>query len=526
MRPIPTETPTLVDLLARSRVVHAARPALTLRGREGRVSWTYAELGERADRFARLLGERGVAPGDRVLIWAANQPWWGAVFFGCQQAGAVAVPLDARGNADFTRRVADLTRASLLIAGDEQLKSLGDPPVPALRIGEFENLPPADSTEHSHRPSPDDLAEIVFTSGTTGDPKGVMISHRNLLANVASMDEHVTATADMRLLSVLPLSHLFEQGVGLFDLVRVGASATYVQTLQPSSIFEALQEERITAMLAVPQVLQLFYEGIEREVRRAGKERAWAILHKLAPYVPFGLRRHLFRTVHQRMGGHFDFFVVGGAYLDPSLARKWENMGVKVVQGYGLTECSPGVAATSLAERKLDSVGKPLSCNEVKLSDEGEILVRGPNISRGYWEHPSATEAAFADGWYRTGDIGQFDAEGYLYLKGRIKNIIVLGSGLNVYPEDVENALVQHPAVRDAVVVGLRKDDADVDVHAVLLLTDPAQAADAVKSANRRLASHQHISNWTIWPDEDFPRTPTLKAKRAPILERIGAATL
>jgi long-chain acyl-CoA synthetase len=519
---------TLLDLLERSRSRYAERQALVLHGRDDRVCWTYADLAGHVDRFAAFIGERGVRPGDRVLLWAASQPWWAAVFFGCLKAGAVVVPLDARGAGDFTRRVADITRASLLVAGPEQLKGFKESALPVVSMDSLRELEssPAVPVEPV-TVGEDDLVEIVFTSGTTGDPKGVMITHRNLISNVVSFEQYVPVLPHFKLLSVLPLSHLFEQATGLCYVLMFGVSAIYVRSLQPSAIFEALEAERITTMTVVPQILSLFYEGIEREVRRTGKESAWRILHRIAPRVPFSLRRHLFRAVHQRLGGHFEFFVSGGAYLDPALAQRWENMGIKVVQGYGLTECSPGVAGTTLARRKLDSVGKPLPCCEVRLSPDGEILVRGENVTSGYWDNPEATAAAFEDGWYRTGDIGEFDSEGNLYLKGRVKNIIVLANGLNVYPEDVENTLVQHPAVRDAVVIGLRRGDADVDVHAVLLMHEPAKAAEVVKDANRRLASHQHISGWTIWPDEDFPRTPTLKAKRAPIVERIGhAATL
>jgi long-chain acyl-CoA synthetase len=514
---------TLVDILERSRVMHAQRPALALRGRGGRVGWTYAELGRRADRFADLLAERGVGRGERVLIWAPNQPWWAAVFFGCLKLGAVAVPLDARGNAEFTRRVAELTRARLLVLGADQAGLLGESSAPSVRIESLESLigdPRAENTPFVE-PSPEDLAEIVFTSGTTGDPKGVMITHANLLSDVLSFDEHVMAVPSYRLLSVLPLSHLFEQSVGLCDALMAGASVTYVQTLQPSSIFEALVEEQITAMLAVPQVLSLFYAGIEREVRKQGKEGAWRIMHQVAPRLPFALRRHLFRTVHRRLGGKFEFFVVGGAFLDPALAAKWENMGVKVVQGYGTTECSPGVTATSLDRRRLDSVGRPLSCCEVRVADDGEVLVRGPNVTAGYWENPRATAESFEDGWYKTGDLGFFDDQGYLHLKGRKKNLIVLGNGMNVYPEDVENVLVKIDGVRDAVVVGLDRAEAEVDVHAVLLLEDASRAADVVKEANHLLASHQRIHSHTVWPEPDFPRTPTLKAKRGPIFEHV-----
>jgi long-chain acyl-CoA synthetase len=326
-----------------------------------------------------------------------------------------------------------------------------------------------------------------------------------------------------RLLSLLPLSHMFEQAVGLGAALSGGASVVYMGTLRPDTIFEALAAERVTTILAVPQVLQLFQTAIEREVRRSGRERVWRLLHAVAPYVPFDLRRRLFAPVHARLGGNFLFFVCGGAYLDPALARAWENIGIKVVQGYGATEASPAIAANSLAHRNLRSIGRPLSSNEVRLAPDGEIQVRGANVTPGYWEDPAATAAAFEGDWYCTGDLARQDAAGYLYLIGRKKNMIVLASGENVYPEDVETVLAQQPGVRDAVVLGLTRPDSEVEVHAVLVATDADAAAAAVKAANRRLGIPQRVRGTTLWPDEDFPRTLTLKARRPEIEARVRA---
>jgi long-chain acyl-CoA synthetase len=270
-------------------------------------------------------------------------------------------------------------------------------------------------------------------------------------------------------------------------------------------------------------VLQLFASAIEREARRSGRERIFRVLQAVAPAVPFPLRRRLFAPIHARLGGQFLFFVCGGAYLDPALAHTWEHMGVKVVQGYGATEASPAIAANSLAHRNLRSIGKPLSCNEVRLALDGEIQVRGPNVTPGYWEDPAATAAAFADGWYCTGDLARQDAAGYLYLIGRKNNMIVLASGENVYPEDIESLLLHEPGVRDSVVLGLTRPDGDVEVHAVLLANDADAAAAAVKAVNRHLAIHQRVRGMTLWPDDDFPRTLTLKARRPEIETRVRA---
>jgi len=453
-----------------------------------------------------------------VILWGPSQPIWGGVYYGCLLVGAIVVPLDFRSAPDFVARVVAKTRPKLQIVGPTQQPAST---VPAVR---FADLPPLDPTLPTPRPlaTPDDLAVVVFTSGTTGVPKGVMLTHRNIVSNVRAILEVVQSEPRYRLLSILPLSHMFEQTVGLNAVLSGGASLVYLGTLRPETIFEALGAERITCMLVVPQVLQLFMQAIEREVRRSGRERVWRWLHRVAPYLPLAARRRLFRPVHERLGGRLEWFASGGAYLDPRLWRKWENLGIKVINAYGTTEAAPAITANSLERRNPYSVGRPLSCNAVRIAEDQEILVRGPNITPGYWEDPAATAAAFRDGWYCTGDLGRLRA-GELYLIGRKKNLIVLPSGENVYPEDIENLLLQEPSITDAVVLGLPRPDGDIEVHAVLLTEAPQEALAAVKRVNRKLALHQRVRGTTIWPDADFPRTLTMKPRRDDILARLRA---
>ena len=221
------------------------------------------------------------------------------------------------------------------------------------------------------------------------------------------------------------------------------------------------------------------------------------------------------------MGGAFEFFVSGGAHLDPALARWWEALGFKVVQGYGMTEAAPVVACHTVEHRDPFSVGRPLSGVEVTVAEDGELLVRGENVTQGYWQNPQATAEAFEDGWYKTGDLGAFDRAGCLHLRGRKKNMIVLANGMNVYPEDVEHVLTQDPRLKDAVVLGKSRRQ-DVEVHAVLLGATAEDAPAIIKAANLRLQPHQQVRGHTLWPDEAFPMTPTLKVKRAEVAEAIG----
>jgi long-chain acyl-CoA synthetase len=517
------EDRTLVEMFQRLRVTHAERPAVVFRDQADRTVWTYADLGRNADAVANLLANRGIGKDEHVLIWAPNRPWWVATLLGCIQAGVVVVPLDVNGSAEFALQVADLMQARLIVAGPDQARLLGETSLPVVSIDDLPGQASSAPTTTTRPPiEPENLVEIVYTSGTTGHPRGVMVNHRNLLANINALPAHLRGDSSYHMLSVLPLSHVFEQTVGFWYVLFNGARVVYPRSIQASTIFEALAEEKITGMLVVPQVVGLFYRAIEREVQRSGREKAWNVLHRIAPWLPFGLRRYLFRTVHRRLGGAFRFFVSGGAGLQPELGQCWENMGVAVVQGYGLTECSPVVAATSLTHRPTGAVGKPLSCCEVRVAEDGEILVRGANVTSGYWQDPSATADAFNDGWYRTGDLGDLDRDGYLRLKGRKKNMIVLGNGMNVYPEDVEAVLMRNPIVREAVVLGVPRSDADVEVQAVFVLHEQADPASIVRDANRQLAAHQRIRIGTVWPEPDFPRTPTMKVKRGEVAEHFG----
>jgi long-chain acyl-CoA synthetase len=374
------------------------------------------------------------------------------------------------------------------------------------------------------RPTPDEVFELVFTSGTTGTPKGVMLTHDNVVASIESF-HRIVPPMDHRLVSLLPLSHLLEQAVGLYYALDVGADILYVRSRNPRVIFDALRDHRVTSMVVVPQVLDLFWSAIEREVAKRGRAASFARLRGIAARLPVAVRRLLFRSVHKQLGGHFRLFLSSGAFLPPALQAAWEDVGVTVLQGYGATETGTG-SCTTLDDHGPGTVGRVPHGIDMRLAPDGEIQFRGRTVFGGYWNAPELTKAAFTeDGWYRTGDLGRFDDEGRLILSGRIKDIIVLPNGFNVYPEDIENAL-RIAELRDAVVV----ETAPGRIEAVVLaLVDEEPAATktrvdaAVRAANGMLGPNQRIAGWRLWPGDDFPRTHTLKIKRDPI--RRWAAT-
>ena len=489
-------------------------------GKGSMTTLTYALLQQRAQSFAGYLQAQHIEKGERLIIWSASRINWIVAYLGSLLVGGVVVPLDVSSKEDFLNRIVEATDAKYLITTSKQYHGLKNPVLPFINI---EDLPTGDF-EPDRLPSVqgDDLAELVFTSGTTGQPKGVMLSHHNIASNALAALQVVTVRERDRALSILPLSHMFEATIDVAILAR-GSSIVYSRSLVPDTLLRLFASQGVTLMVLVPQALQLFLNGIEREVRRQKKERAFELLHQIAPRLPFAWRRLLFRSIHKRFGNHFRFFVSGGAYLPPKLAERWENMGFRVMEGYGTTECAPVVSAASYRERVHETVGKALPGQMVRIADDGEILVKGPNVALGYWQSPEATDAAFKDGWYYTGDLGYLNERGFLYIKGRKKNLIVLANGLNVYPEDIENILLANPAIKDAVVIGLDEHQQGAVVHAVLLMDDSTQAKAVVQQANKQLASHQQIRGFTLWPEEDFPRTHTLKVKRLEVLDKLPA---
>jgi long-chain acyl-CoA synthetase len=511
---------TLGDFVQSLAERFGPRPALLQKPGKTTEVWSYSDLKERANRVARLLREHGVQKGDRVILWAPNSPQWVAVYLGSMRIGAVVVPLDTRSGADFAQRVVGQTEPRLAVLS-KATKDGWRGEAPTFLIEDIDSLPDSGGDVRDDSVRPEDIATLMFTSGTTGDPKGVILTHGNILANVEAVDLVVPNIREFKVVSLLPLSHSFEQTVGLLLALKRGTSVYYVSSLMPATIFDALKEHGATAMLLVPGALQLFMSSIEREVAKQGKEKEWQRLQQIAKYMPQRVRRLLFKTVHERLGGKLEFLVSGGAPIAPELIEKWERLGIPVLQGYGATEAGPVIAATNLENRNPVTVGNPIPGMQVKIAEDGEVMLKGPSVTSGYWRNPKATEEAFEDGWYKTGDLGYFDTKGHLVLHGRKKDLIVLANGQNVYPEDVERALKAVPGVTEAVVVGM-PDGQGVEVHAVLIPDKGVTDLDAIiRQANAHLAPHQFIKGFTTWPEQDFPRTHTLKVKKHEVLGRI-----
>ena len=533
---------TLIDLLEDAAARYADKPALGLRTDDGSTwHWSYAEVVRRSRIAAWRLLALGLQPGDRVLTWSSSTPALPAAYFGAMYAGLVFVPLDARMAPDTVGRIVERSGAVRLLLGSGRdapdPREVGLERFPTSVVEDLSADPddtfPADwEAQLAARPRPKagDVFELVFTSGTTGNPKGVILTHANVLAGAMSF-HGIINPMEHRIVSLLPLSHALEQAVSLYYAMNVGADVLYVRSRNPRVIFDALREHRVTSMVLVPQVLDLFWSAIEREVEKQGRTATFNRLRGIARRMPYAVRRLLFRSVHNQFGGGLRLFATAGAFLPPALQRAWEDLGVIVLQGYGATETFAG-AATTMNDHPLGCVGWPPKPLEMRIVEDGEIQFRGPSLSPGYWEDPEATAAAFTeDGWYKSGDLGAYDDKGRLHLHGRKKDIIVLPNGFNVFPEDLENAL-RVAGIRDSVAIETRPGRIEAVVlapgtHAVpgdpratpaLEGTEPEavkrEIDAAVKAANQSLGPNQRIAGWRVWPEADFPRTHTFKVKR------------
>jgi long-chain acyl-CoA synthetase len=503
--------------------------------------WSYGDVAGVAAQFARELEARRIGPGDRVLVWGRNSAEWVAALYGCILRGAVAVPMDQGATVGFAARVAQQVDARLLVVGREHVV-----------CGEGRAALVLDSlreavAQHSPEPYPspvldrNSLAEILFTSGTTAEPKGVVISHGNILANLepleAAMQPYLKWERPwhpLRLLDLVPLSHVFGQFLGVWVPPLLGATVLFQDSLNPTEIISTVRRERVSVLVAVPRVLEALQNKIERDLSVDGLLETFRNDFAAAANEKLVRRMWRFRRIHRRFGWKFWAVIFGGAALDPNTEMFWGRVGFAAIQGYGLTETTSLVSVNHPFQIGRGSIGKVLEGCEVKLDAHGEILVRGANLAAGYWQgqemRPMASDGIDA-GWFHTGDLGALDGEGNLYFKGRKKNVIVTSAGMNIYPEDLEAALRREPEVKDCVVVGLERGG-NAEPCGVLLLRggtnvkpshdgrnpkQPRHAAGIVARVNASLAEYQRMRCWFLWPEADFPRTATGKPKLAEI---------
>src|SRR6266700_1734811 len=488
------------------------------------VRWTYRDVAETAFRFARELSARHIGKGDRSVLWGPNSAAWIAAFFGCAHRGVIAVPMDNASPPEFVIRVFQEVRARLLVCSRNQPQVA----TPALFFEDLQESLKRQSPAplESARISPEDVLEIIFTSGTTAEPKGVVITNENVLANVLPLEAQIGPylkyerfVHPVRFLNLLPLSHVFGQFLGMYLPPLLRGTVFFQETLKPAEVINTIRRERISVLVAVPRMLQSLKEKIERDLEDSGRVEEFRKQYQAADRKHFLRRWWIFRKIHRQFGWKFWAFISGGAALDHETEEFWRRVGFAVVQGYGLTETTSLISVNHPFKTGKGSIGKVLAGREVKLAPDGEILVRGSGVASGYWSAGELRSVASEEGWFHTGDIGELDAEDNLFFKGRKKDVIVTPAGMNVYPEDLEAALRSQPEIQDVVVVPFAMNG-NAEPCAVLIPKDSAvDAARTVQNANRGLAEYQQIRPRIVWTGEDFPRTSTQKPRRAEIAE-------
>jgi long-chain acyl-CoA synthetase len=502
---------TLVELLDLAVARNPGDTVFVMPRGSGLDHWTYEELGKASSQVAATLSARGVSFGDRVVTWAANDPWLVAAYFAVWRLGAVIVPLDLRMAPEVAVRIGRAAEPVLTLAGpDVAASSAAALGVPVMGI-DAASLTAEPLGQLPTPPTSSDLAEVLFTSGTTSDPKGVTLTHGQLIHSGRT----IAMTAGVRrerALALLPLSHMYGQIVPLFYGLMCGCQLTFLPSLTPSALLTAMKRDRITVLTAVPALLRLLMDGVEAEAARTGRSSQLRRVRSVSRHLPMRTRRLLCRSIVSRFGGELATITCGGAMLPPELQSAWEAIGIAIVQGYGATECA-SIAGHSRKSRRPGTVGPPLAGIEVRIAADGELLARGPNMMSGYWGKPELTAQVLADGWAHSGDAAEIDRHGEIVIRGRTRDRIALPNGLKVYPEDIEIALTEEAAISAAVVI-----EAEPGRLAAIFI--PAGTADdnaleaAVKQANASLSPQQRVRRWVRWEGADFPRTHTLKVRR------------
>ena len=484
--------------------------------------YTYAEVARAARGFAARLHAFGLRKGDKVVFWSENRPEWIVAFWGSLLCGVVVVPIDYRASPDFLARVSRIVSARLILVGHDvpPVAASAETPVWALPdIDWRDGTPPMVDIARS------DVAEIIFTSGATAEPKGVLITHGNVLANIVPVEREIlkyrkwgTPFFPLRFLNLLPLSHLFGQAMATFIPPMLPGVVIFMRGYNPVEIVSQIRTRRVSVVVSVPKILDVLRD----HAMRIAPETATP-----GPKQHFAKRWWRYRRIHRRLGMKFWAFVVGAAPLDAGLEAFWSELGFAVIQGYGLTETAPIVTLNHPFSTKKGSVGKAIAGVEVKVGPDGEILVRGENVTTGYFNAAEETSKAFEDGWFRTGDIGEIGTDGQVYIRGRKKEMIVTPEGLNVFPEDVERVLNEVEGVRESAVVGVAIGSEE-RVHAVLVLEPGVDVDGVVRTANAVLGDPQKVRRALVWPEASLPRTEgTQKLKRGVIRDwaKAGGAT-
>src|SRR6266851_8118258 len=490
--------------------------AVEIQGPEGIENNSYAEMRHMAESIAAWLVARGIQPGTRVAILADNHPRWVAAYLGIIAAGGAAVPLDTAYHADQVAKLLRDSGASLIVCDSKHLPVVQEAvagsdiavvltesgilpeaqPAPARSevegasvstqaVADFDGIfAKIPGSFHPVPRQPDDLASLLYTSGTTADPKGVMLTHANLLGEADAVFAWAHIGPEDAVLGVLPLFHVLSQMANLLLPLVAGTRVVYLSTLNTTELLRALRERNITAFAVVPQFFYLIHDRIFKEVQQKGRVTRFAFgwmrrITVLGRGMGLNPGRILFGKIHNLFGKRMRLLVTGGSRFDPKIGRDFYSLGIDVLQAYGLTETCGGAFVNPPDHNVIGSVGRPLKGVEAQIIDpqasddsspaSGEIILRGPIVMKGYWNRPDATADVLKDGWLYTGDLGYLDTHGNLFITGRKKEVIILANGKNIYPEEIEAHYLQSPVVKEICVMGIEGTAGSEKLYAVIV---------------------------------------------------------
>jgi long-chain acyl-CoA synthetase len=547
----------LLELFETSTKRHATRVAMRIE-RDGRKEqYTYADLRELATRAAGFLAAKGIKPGSRVMLVSHNAPEWGMSYFGVLKAGASCIPVDPESSTEEIVNFARAGEASGIIISRKMTEEhphlrqrLSEEGI-ASQIWTFDEVfaLPDEETEDERlallpsRVTAQSLASLIFTSGTTGRPKGVMLSHRNLTSMVSMLSSVFDMSTKDGVLSVLPLHHTFEFSTGFLTPLSRGAQITYLPDLTGDALAKAIKNGHVTGMVGVPALWELLHRRIKNKLYERSdligktadgliKANAW-----LRDKTPLNLGPLVFYPIHEGLGGRIRYFISGGSALSEKIQKDFQGLGFTILEGYGLTEASPVLTVTRPDKLLTGSVGRPLPGVEVRIADPdasgvGEVIARGPNVMLGYYSDEAATRSALVERWLYTGDLGKLDDDGNLFLVGRSKEIIVDTNGKNVYPDELEEIYSNSPYIKELSIVGLA-DGIGEKVACLVVADDGYDIALSRDELRRRVEEHFRDVSASLpyykrvkvlqFTEDELPRTATRKVKRSEIVAILQA---
>ena len=521
--------------------------ALGIKSYLGWKELSFKGIGILTRRLANYLIKIGVEKGDKVAILSESMPEWGATLFANVLAGAITVPLDVKLTIyEWTSILTDCMPKVLLVSSAYLSKALElkanissiehiviiDDIKADLEFPSLYTIADEPDRKWRHR-APNKTALIIYTSGTTGSPKGVEITFKNVVSQLDSLSKIYNFGKHDQMLSILPMNHLFELTVGFLSFLNFGTSIYYSKSLKPKDLFKVFQEKKITFMISVPAFVKLLKSTIEAEIAQmsALRKMLFAFGYSIAPFMPRWIKKIMFKRIHKKFGGKFKGILSGGAPLDLDVAKFFNTIGIMILQGYGLTEASPIISVETPSKRRIGSVGRAIPSVTAKIDAQtGELLVKGDGIMKGYYNKPELTAQTITpDGWLHTGDIAKIDKDGFIYITGRIKNMIVLSGGKKVFPEEVEAVLEKSENFEEVCVFGANRqggqkdgtEDVCVAIYPSAKLRESFEneaqlekaVKDDVKLLSQRLAAYKRpLTIFVV--DEPMPRTAKKSIKR------------